>query len=59
MGYISTVPGNAFVWTATQDLQLYAALAIPMVAVIMLVYAALEVLKARRRAKEKLQKSAV
>jgi len=59
MGYVTVVPGSAFTWAASQDLLLYAALAIPLVAVTMLVYAALEVLKATRRSKSKRQKSTV
>ncbi|KAK4175246.1 hypothetical protein QBC36DRAFT_27224 [Triangularia setosa] len=49
MGYVTTDPDNVHIWRAAQDLQLYAALAIPLVALTMGFYLALEMRKARNR----------
>ncbi|KAK4197947.1 hypothetical protein QBC40DRAFT_256483 [Triangularia verruculosa] len=49
MGYVTTDPDNARIWRAAQDLQLYAALAIPLVVLTMGFYIALELRKVRYR----------
>ncbi|KAK4671699.1 hypothetical protein QC764_0097930 [Podospora pseudoanserina] len=46
MGYVTTDPDNARIWRAAQDLQLYAALAIPLVALTMGFYIVIELRKA-------------
>lgn len=47
MGYISVVQDTKFTLAATPDLQIYAALAIPLVGLTMLIYTAVEYRKQR------------
>ena len=47
MGYISISKGTVFTLVASPELQIYAALAIPLVGITMLVYVVVEVWKER------------
>lgn len=49
MGYISVIPESGFTWQATQELKIYAVLAIPLLAFTMLLYVGIEAYKGRRK----------